>query len=148
MRDNLTALVDQILLPVPLDWAAVVLQPFEQGIGSSASDFNVIAQHKVILARISSWSTRVVKCSEIGCDTGWDSTTARSHELIGIKIELMAWEDEDLEKGVSSVAGTKPVKVLEVFITFSSTSCTTHSSSSVDNKNGFSASSILSDGLT
>lgn len=33
VRDNLTFPVDQVLLPVILDWATVVLQPFEQRIG-------------------------------------------------------------------------------------------------------------------
>ena len=61
MRDNLTALVDQELLPVPLDLAAVVLQPFEQGIGSFASDFNIFVDHKVILARVLNWSSRIIK---------------------------------------------------------------------------------------
>ena len=110
MRDNLTALVDQVFLPVPLDLAAVVLQPFEQGIGSFASDFNVIVDHKFILASESNWtsSTRSrFKQREIGCERG-------GPELTGIKTELMAWEDEDLEIGVCSVVGTKPVKIFEV----------------------------------
>ena len=143
MRDNLTALVDQVFLPVPLDLAAVVLQPFEQGIGSFASDFNVIVDHKFILASESNWTSRSCsrfKNTKISCETG--------AELSGIITELMAWEYEDLEIGVSSVIGTKPVKFFKVFITFVLTIASTLSSSSVDNKNGFSASSILSDGIT